>query len=34
MASHNHKVFNAGKPLPKLDNVDDLKQALTDVGVL
>jgi hypothetical protein len=34
MTSGNHKVFNAGKPLPKLDNVDDLKSALTEAGVL
>jgi len=24
----NHKVFNTGKPLPKLENVEDLKAAL------
>ncbi|KAG5794645.1 hypothetical protein H9Q69_006316 [Fusarium xylarioides] len=34
MTSGNHKVFNAGKPLPKLDNVDDLKSTLTEAGVL
>ena len=30
----NHRVFNAGKPLPKLETVEDLKQALVEVGVL
>lgn len=34
MTSGNHKVFNAGKPLPKLENVDDLKAALTMAGIL
>lgn len=34
MTSGNHKVFNAGKPLPKLENVDDLKAALAMAGVL
>lgn len=34
MTSGNHKVFNAGKPLPKLDNVEELKVALTEAGVL
>jgi hypothetical protein len=34
MTSGNHKVFNAGKPLPKLENVDDLKAALAVVGVI
>ncbi|OJD23111.1 hypothetical protein ACJ73_05543 [Blastomyces percursus] len=34
MTSGSHKVFNAGKPLPKLDNVEDLKAALTGCGVL
>ena len=34
MTSGNHKVFNAGKPLPKLENVDDLKAALVEAGVL
>ncbi|KAM3516439.1 hypothetical protein NHJ13051_009915 [Beauveria bassiana] len=34
MTSGNHKVFNAGKPLPKLESVDDLKIALADVGIL
>ncbi|KJZ75907.1 hypothetical protein HIM_04731 [Hirsutella minnesotensis 3608] len=32
--SGNHKVFNAGKPLPKLENVDDLKSFLIEAGVL
>jgi hypothetical protein len=34
MTSGSHKVFNAGKPEPILDNVDELKKALADVGVL
>lgn len=34
MTSGNHKVFNAGKPLPKLENVDDLKDSLAIAGVL
>ena len=34
MTSGNHKVFNAGKPQPKLSDIDDLKKALVDVGVL
>jgi len=34
MTSGNHKVFNAGKPLPKLSDVDDLKKALIDVEIL
>lgn len=34
MTSGNHKVFNAGKPHPKLENVDDLKAALVGAGVL
>ncbi|KAJ5291518.1 hypothetical protein N7478_000769 [Penicillium angulare] len=34
MTSGNHKVFNAGKPLPKLENVDDLKAALATAGIL
>jgi hypothetical protein len=34
MTSGNHKVFNAGKPLPKLENVDDLKAALAVAGVI
>jgi hypothetical protein len=32
MTSGNHKVFNARKP--KLSDIDDLKKALVDVGVL
>lgn len=34
ITSGNHKVFNARKPLLKLDNVDDLKSALLKAGVL
>ncbi|KAE8348271.1 hypothetical protein BDV28DRAFT_161496 [Aspergillus coremiiformis] len=34
MTSGNHKVFNAGKPLPKLETVDDLKDSLAIAGVL
>ncbi|EQL33191.1 hypothetical protein BDFG_04637 [Blastomyces dermatitidis ATCC 26199] len=34
MNSGNHKVFNAGKPLPKLENVEELKAALVGAGVL
>lgn len=34
MTSGNHKVFNAGKPHPKLTDSEDLKKALLDVGVL
>lgn len=30
----NHRVFNAGKPIPKLENVEDLKAALAIAGVL
>lgn len=30
----NHRVFNAGKPIPKLENVEDLKAALAMAGVL
>lgn len=33
LTSGNRKVFNAGKPQPKISDVDDLKQALMDVGV-
>lgn len=33
MTSGNHKVFNAGKPLPKLETVEDLKAALIVAGV-
>ncbi|KAI0423425.1 hypothetical protein F5Y09DRAFT_349058 [Xylaria sp. FL1042] len=32
--SGNHKVFNAGKPHPKLENVDDLKVALAEAEVV
>ena len=34
MTSGNHKVFNAGKPQPKLSDVEDLKRALMNVDVL
>ncbi|CRK19065.1 hypothetical protein BN1723_012971 [Verticillium longisporum] len=34
MSSGNYKVFNAGKPLPKLENVDDIKAALIEAGVM
>lgn len=34
MTSGNHKVFNAGKPHPKLENINDLKAALAEAGVL
>ncbi|GAD95432.1 hypothetical protein ACLA_054900 [Paecilomyces variotii No. 5] len=34
MTSGNHKVFNAGKPLPKLESIEDLKAALAKAGVL
>ncbi|KAK4199268.1 hypothetical protein QBC40DRAFT_228193 [Triangularia verruculosa] len=34
MTSGNHKVYNAGKPLPKLENIEQLKDALADVGLL
>jgi hypothetical protein len=34
MTSGNHKVFNAGKPLPKLENAEDLKATLVVAGVL
>lgn len=34
MTTGNHKVFNAGKPLPKLENVEDLKAALVEAGVM
>lgn len=33
-ASGEHKVFKAGKPQPKLSNVNDLKKVLIDVDVL
>jgi hypothetical protein len=34
MTSGNHKLFNAGEPLPKLKNLEDLKAALVEVGVM
>ncbi|CRK44647.1 hypothetical protein BN1723_006240 [Verticillium longisporum] len=34
MSSGNHKVFNSGKPLPKLENVDDIKAVLVEAGVM
>jgi hypothetical protein len=34
MTSGNNKVFNAGKPLPKLNDVGDLKKALIGVEIL
>ena len=34
MTSGNHRVFNAGKPLPKLENVDNPKAALIEAGVM
>ncbi|KAI0810103.1 hypothetical protein GGR55DRAFT_679330 [Xylaria sp. FL0064] len=34
MNSRNHKVFNVGKPHPKLENLDDLKAALAVAGVI
>ncbi|KAK3375783.1 hypothetical protein B0T24DRAFT_718300 [Lasiosphaeria ovina] len=34
MTSGNHKVYNADKPLPKLENVDDLKAALVEADVM
>lgn len=34
MTSGNHKAFNVGKLQPKLSDVDDLKQALMDVGII
>ncbi|KAL6696647.1 hypothetical protein J3F84DRAFT_347690 [Trichoderma pleuroticola] len=34
LVTGNHKVYNAGKPLPKLESVDDLKMALADAGVI
>jgi hypothetical protein len=34
MTSGNHKVFYADKPLPKLENVEELKAALVEAGVL
>ncbi|RMI95600.1 hypothetical protein CDV36_016401, partial [Fusarium kuroshium] len=34
MTSGNHKVFIDGKPLPRLENVDHLKQQLAEAGIL
>lgn len=34
MTSGNHKVFSAGKSLPKVENVDDLKAALAMARVI
>lgn len=34
LVTRNHKVFNAEKPLPKLENVEHLKAALVKAGVL
>lgn len=34
MTSGNHKIFNIRKPLPNLENIDDLKAALAMVGVI
>lgn len=34
MTTGNHKVFNTGKPHPKLENVNDLKAAPIEAGVL
>ncbi|KAF4547158.1 Hypothetical protein D9617_56g096210 [Elsinoe fawcettii] len=34
MTSGNHKVFNAGKPLPQLETETQLMAALKDVGLL
>jgi hypothetical protein len=34
MTLGNYKVFNAGKPLPKLSDVNDLKKALINVEIL
>lgn len=34
MTSGNHKIFNIGKPLPNLENIDDLKAALAMVRVI
>ena len=34
MTTGNHKIFNAGKPLPELESVDNLKAALSKAGVL
>lgn len=34
MTTGNPKVFNAGKPLPKLENGEDLKAAFVEAGVM
>ncbi|KAK3984416.1 hypothetical protein QBC44DRAFT_346039 [Cladorrhinum sp. PSN332] len=34
MTTSNHKVFKVGKPHPRFENVEELKAALTGVGVL
>ncbi|EPE04349.1 hypothetical protein F503_01353 [Ophiostoma piceae UAMH 11346] len=34
MTTGNHKVFNTGKPLPKLENVEELKASLVEAGVM
>lgn len=34
VTSGNHRDFNAGKPLPKIADVHELKRSLTDVGIL
>lgn len=34
MTSSNHKVFIDGKPLPRLENVDHLKQKFVTAGML
>lgn len=34
MNSGNHKVYNAGKPFPILEDIADLKAALADAGVI
>lgn len=34
MTSGNHKVFNAGKPHPILESVENLKVTLDDAGIL
>ncbi|KAL6364214.1 hypothetical protein LRP88_02130 [Fusarium phalaenopsidis] len=33
-SGNNHEVYNAGKPLPKLENVEDLKLALAGEGII
>lgn len=34
MTSGSRKVFNAGKPLPTLESVDDLEAALVETGIM